>query len=114
MQIERYFEPIEVHIRQEAFDDWGSPIGSSYEHHETIQGRLRQLNGQERFVSQTDVNTSTHRLYCRPTMISYTDHIVYKGTEYKITAINNVMEFDRLMQIDLEIINDKRYERDTS
>ena len=63
MQIERYFEPIEVHIRQEAFDDWGSPIGSSYEHHETIQGRLRQLSGQERFVSQTDVNTSTHRLY---------------------------------------------------
>lgn len=109
--IERLFEPIDIYIKQQAFDDWGSPISGDYAYHETIQGRIRQLGGSEQFTSQANEHTSTHRLYCRPTVISYSDQIHYKNTFYSITAINNVMEFDKLMQIDLEIIQDNRYKR---
>jgi len=104
--LEEYFEPIDIHVQVEGYDDWGSPTGTSYQYNETIQGRIRQLSGDERYAGQSTTHVSTHRMYCKPTILSYSDRIVYRGESFDIININNVLNFDRLIQVDMELIRD--------
>ncbi|SNR95508.1 phage head-tail adaptor, putative, SPP1 family [Anaerovirgula multivorans] len=102
--IEKYFEPIEVERFQTVLDEWGNPT-KDYGPHITIQGRIRQLNTDERISADKETVFTTHRLYCFPADIKATDRMTYKGKTYEVKGEpNDVMNFGRLMQIELEVV----------
>lgn len=100
--IERYFEPITIERKTVTAGDWG-PV-EAWADHITVPGRLRHLSGKEQHSAGKDTPISTHRLYCNPADILTSDRISYKGKKYDVHAVNNVMHFDRLLQVDCELI----------
>ncbi len=101
--IEAYYETVEIERKTVIDGTWGPE--TTWATHIVVQGRMRQLNGNERFTSGKDTTFSTHRLYCDPADILPTDRISYDGRKYDIHAVNDVMNFDRLMQVDCELID---------
>lgn len=101
--VDKYFEDIEQHRKTLTVDEWGQPA-YDYALYATIKGRLRQLSGNEQYQSGKDTHVSTHRLYTRSLDFEQTDKIIYNGDEYDVVRINDVMNFNQLMQVDLELV----------
>lgn len=100
--IDFFFEPIQIQRSTNSTDSWGNPI-QTWSNYLVVQGRLRQLNGNETYASSKDTSTSTHRLYMRPANILVSDRVSHDGKYFKIVSINNVMTFDELFQVDCEL-----------
>lgn len=100
--IDKYFVSIQIQRSTQSTDSWGNPI-QTWANHIVVQGLFRQTNGSEPYTNSKDTPTSTHRLYCRLADIKVTDGVLYKNVLYKIVRVNNVMEFDELMQVDCEV-----------
>jgi head-tail adaptor len=98
--IDKFFYDIDIERPTQTSDEWsgGSDTFATYK---TIKGLIRQLNGHEANTSQKDTAIATHRLYCRIEDILTTDRVLYNSIYYSITRVNNVMNFDELMQVDL-------------
>lgn len=79
-------------------------IYENWLNHLSILGRLRQLGSNEPHAGDKDTPRSTHRLYCLPNDITTADRIHYKGRFYNITAVNDVMNFLRLYQVDCYLV----------
>ena len=101
--IVRFFEPVAIQRWAAATDAWGGTI-KNWQAHLTIEGRVRPLAGEERFTGDKKTLFATHRLYCFPADITEKDRVVYGGKNYDIKFVADVMNFDRLMQIDLELV----------
>jgi head-tail adaptor len=69
-----------------------------------ILGKIRPLKGDERYASDKITLFATHRLYCDPITITEKDIVVSGTSTYSVVFVNNVMNFNRLMQVDLEEI----------
>jgi SPP1 family predicted phage head-tail adaptor len=100
----KYYEPnIEIQRRtltQNAFGEFVEVWGL----HLTIDGRIRPLNGNERLSADKTTLFATHRLYCDVADITEVDRVVYQGKIYNIKFVSNVMNFNRHLQIDLEMV----------
>lgn len=71
----------------------------------TINGRVRQLNQTERYISDKNSEEVNARLYIKPTTaIAITDEIEHKSRVYRIERVNDVMNFDELLQVDLRLV----------
>lgn len=97
----KYFKPILIQRRTTNGEDaLGNPI-EIWADHDTIQGLIRKTSGSEQFTDQTTIGISFHRLYCFPCDIKLDDQVIYKTKTYRITSVNDVMDFDDLYQVDL-------------
>lgn len=103
MSIDKYFEDIDIERFGLVENEWGDLV-EDYSLYKTIQGRIRQLSGDERLISNKDTSMTTHRLYTKELDILVTDRVKYKDKWYNIVTVNNVMNFDRIVQIDLRLI----------
>lgn len=101
--IDKYFYPITVQRSYKTTDSWGNTI-QSWATHLTVNGLLRQLSGNETVMSQKDTASSSHRMYCRKVDITTNDRVVQGGVYYDVIRVNNVMNFDQLLQVDLDVI----------
>jgi SPP1 family predicted phage head-tail adaptor len=101
--IDKYFEDIEIQRFSRVENEWGDLV-EDWETYKTIKGRLRQLGKDEQLVSAKDTVVSTHRLYTRDATLTELDRISYKGHYYNITAVNNVMNFEQLFQVDARLV----------
>ena len=72
--------------------------------HLTINGRIRPLNGNERLSADKTTLFATHRLYCDVIDIKESDRVLYNSKIYQVKFVSNVMNFDRHLQVDLELI----------
>lgn len=88
--------------RTVGYDDWGNPI-ETYTPEKTIKGRIRQLSTAERLSADREISATEYRLYTKELDILTTDRISLGGVEYDVTGINNVMTFDALNQVGLEL-----------
>jgi len=98
--IDKFFYDIDIERPTQTSDEW-SGGNETFTTHKTVQGLIRQLNGNEINVSQKDTAIATHRMYCRIADILTTDRVLYNSIYYSITRVNNVMNFNALMQVDL-------------
>jgi len=108
MAIEDYF--VDIEVQKVEYEDAPSGIGSKImvvTETKTISGRIRPLNASERISAERQKTYSTHRLYTEAGNIEHitkNDRIVYRNNNYKITWISNPMNFDKFLQIELELI----------
>ena len=81
-------------------------IGGAYDLPEVVNqlnGRIRPLKGEERQVAGKPTLLASHVLYCEYTDWIRQKHLIeWQGKKYKILFIQNLMEFDKMMQIYLE------------
>jgi len=108
MNIEKFYEAgIEILEPTKTQNDFGE-YEVAYTVKKAIMGRIRPLSGNERYVSGARHQESTHKLYC--SFDEYgemdVDHKIRgnDGVEYDIIFIGNPMNFDRWLQVDLEVI----------
>lgn len=101
--VDKYFETYELWRYTETFDSYGTPVKTPSKVKD-IKGRLRQLRGDERFISDKVTSITTHRFYTRELTITPLDEIRKDGQAYEVVAVNNVMTFDDFVQLDLEVI----------
>lgn len=100
--IEKHFKLTELYrSANDDTDDWGIPI-EDFSKLGTIYGRIRQLSSAEVSASSVTNPKSTHRFYCFPTDIKVNDRLYYKSEYYRVTGVNDVMDFDTLYQVDCE------------
>ena len=100
--IAKYFEDIDIERKVITSGKYNEEI-VNWLHHITIKGRLRKLSGNEIVRSDQLQSIGTHRLYCYPAdIVKETDRIVFNGKNYEIIDVNNVMNFDDLLQIECE------------
>jgi hypothetical protein len=71
--------------------------------HMNLRGRIRLLNAHERLSADKNTVFKSHRLYCLPTDIKFTDKIEYKGMMYEIIDPDDVQDMNKFLQIDLAI-----------
>ena len=102
--VDKYFEAFTIQRQQLGEDSYGNPI-EGWEDHKQGMGRLRMLSGSEQFQNGKDIGISTHRLYTRELDIELSDRIIYGGVAYNVLMVNNVMSFDELNQVDLELVS---------
>lgn len=98
--IDKYFRSITIQRPTSSTNAWGGD-DMTFGAHLTVQGLIRQLHGNEVTSGQKDQVVATHRMYCRLADIKVTDRVVYNTITYEITSVNNVMNFDELLQVDL-------------
>lgn len=67
----------------------------------TIAGRLRTLSKNVQYTNEKRTVYATHRFYCLPSDLTEADRLSIGGVVYKIAAVNNVMNFNIIMQVDL-------------
>ncbi len=101
--IDKYFHDIIVERSSKGVDSWGNPV-QVWSHHAVIKGIIRQLNGRETFLSGKDTPNATHRMYCRLNDIKTIDRVLYDGVYYDVQNVNNVMNFDELLQVELYVV----------
>ena len=101
--IDKYFEPVVIERYTSTYNDFGEEV-KTWTTHLTIQGRLRPLNGTERFSADKETLFATHRLYCFPADIKETDRVKYDNKYYNIKFVSDVMNFDILYHIDCELV----------
>lgn len=101
--IDKFFGPIQIQRATQTVDPWGNPI-QTWANHLVVDGKLRQLSGSELYQSRKDTPVATHRLYCRLADIKVADRISHDGQILNIVRVNNVMDFDELMQVDAEYV----------
>lgn len=96
----KYFRPITLYRPTKSTNSFGEPV-MTYAQFATVDGMIRQLQGNEQVASGQQQSKATHRMYCRPTItITKTDRIVDGGKTYQIVAVNDVNMFGALTQID--------------
>ena len=101
--IDKYFQDITVERSSKGVDSWGNPI-QVWSTHDVVKGVIRQLSGSEANVSNKDTPISTHRMYCRKTDIKTIDRLLFNGVYYDVENVNNVMNFDELLQVELNVV----------
>jgi len=99
LPLEKWFEEIALLTPISGVDSWGQPTVTYAE--TTIMGKLRMMSGNEPLIAQRDTEISTHRLYTKIEGITPLNKFSYLGRLYDVVAVNNVMGFDRLIQVDL-------------
>lgn len=103
--IDKYFEPFSIERMSISYDDFGSPT-EAYTALKTASGRIRMLNASERFVNDKETQIGTHKLYTREADIKASDRVVYRGNKYHVLYVNNVMNFNELYQVEMELVSD--------
>lgn len=98
--IDKYFVPIIVQRPTTTTDEWGN-IVQTWSTHLTADGLIRQLSGNDVVSSFKDTPIASHRMYCRLADIQVKDRIVYKNQTLDIIRVNNLMNFDELLQVDM-------------
>lgn len=101
--IDRLFEDITQERSQTVENEYGDLV-QGYAVLRTIKGRIRQLSADEVVASGKETGLSTHRLYTRELDVILKDRFQYKTKNYLVTAVNDVMNFGELLQVDLEVI----------
>ncbi len=101
--ISKYFEPIAIERYTTSENAFGEEV-KAWTTHLTIQGKLRPLSGTERFSADKTTLYATHRLYCFPANIEVNDRVKFDSKYYNIKFVANVMNFDKLLQIDCELV----------
>ncbi len=99
LPIERYFDEITLEKPTTTTDEWGQPTQTWTP--QVILGRLRQLSGREMVMGSKDQIIVSHRLYCVTDEVAEIDRIVHKGRTYHVVRVNDVMDFGRLYQVDV-------------
>lgn len=101
--IEKYFYPITIQRRTGGTGSLGGPV-DVFATHLTVDGVLRQLpsGAGEQHSSNKASEQSTHRMYCRIADIKVADRVYAGGNSYNIIAVNDVMGFGELLQVDCE------------
>ena len=104
--IEKYFKSgYKIHgytMIQNDFGEWVEDWTLKGE----LDGLMRNLRGDERFTADKETYFGDNRFYCFPQSfdIESGDEIEDPdGNKYDIKNPNNVMGFDKLMQIDCEL-----------
>jgi len=102
--ITKYFiNDIDVYIATQTTNSYGE-ITETWSKDRTVFGRIRPLNGRERFVAGAEHQISTHRLYTNDGNINEENQIVYGGKTFDVIFVANPMNFNEFWQIDLELI----------
>ena len=101
--IDKLFEDI-VQERSQTIENEYGDLVQGYTTLRTTKGRIRQLSADEVVASGKETGLSTHRLYTRELDVILKDRFLYKSKNYLVKAVNDVMNFGELMQVDLEVI----------
>ena len=101
--IDRLFEDIVQERSQTVENEYGDLV-QGYSELRTIKGRIRQLSAYEVVASGKETGLSTHRLYTRELDVILQDRFLFRSRNYLVKAVNDVMNFRELMQVDLEVI----------
>lgn len=102
--IQKWFEPgIVIQRLTQTANDMGGFV-DTWTTHLTISGRIRPLNGTEKLSADKTTLFATHKLYCNVADITERDRVSFSGKVYEIKFVSNPMNFDRFLQIDLELI----------
>ncbi len=101
--IDKLFEDI-VQERSQTIENEYGDLVQGYATLRTIKGRIRQLSADEVVASGKETGISTHRLYTRELDVILKDRFLYKSKNYLVKAVNDVMNFGELLQVDLEVI----------
>lgn len=102
--IEDYYDTIITIKRKTTADNGIGGKSETWNDHLTILGKIRPLNGNERFSADKVTLYATHRLYCTLADITELDRVVYNNQTYEIKYINNPMNMNRFLQVDLELV----------
>ena len=103
-QVARHFEAgWQVWRWTETVDDMGGVV-KAWALQTTISGRMRGLSGDKRFSADKETFFGDHRFYCFPADIQEGDELRRGGRTFKVHFANDVMTFDRFMQVDCELI----------
>lgn len=102
MNYRRFFKTATLKRITSVDDGWGpvesiSTIGP-------ITGRMRMLGGSEQYSVGADETITTHRFYTEDGILNG-DVIEYDGIDHRVLYVNNVMTFERLIQVDCEVID---------
>jgi SPP1 family predicted phage head-tail adaptor len=101
--IERYFEPgITIERYVEGTNELGDPT-KSWSHHLDITGRIDALTGTEQVVAGAPSVVATHMLFCPIVDVTASDRVLYMGAVYEVKFIDNPMNFNRFLQVYLEV-----------
>ena len=101
--IDRLLEDIVQERSQTVENEYGDLV-QGYSELRTIRGRIRQLSADEVVASGKETGLSTHRLYTRELDVILQDRFLFRSRNYLVKAVNDVMNFRELMQVDLEVI----------
>ena len=101
--IDRLFEDI-VQERSQTIENEYGDLVQGYSELRTVRGRIRQLSADEVVASGKETGLSTHRLYTRELDVILQDRFLFRSRNYLVKAVNDVMNFRELMQVDLEVI----------
>ena len=84
-----------------AKDDWGNSIITLSDYLE-VQGVARKMNSGNtpQYVNGKEVVHEQVRFYFEFKDIKVNDVVVYQDREYRITSVNNVMHYGRVVQVD--------------
>lgn len=94
-------EMIEIKRPTITQDDWGNSVITLQEHI-TVQGvaRLMPNSSTPQYRDGKENVPSMMRFYFEFQDIKVDDVVVYQEKEYRITNVNNVMHYGRIMQVD--------------
>jgi hypothetical protein len=94
-------------LRPTVSQDAAGGVINTYATHLSLRGRLRPLTGDTRISAEKDTYFADHRFYCFPVDIKENDIITKTGstaTTYMVKHAADMMTFDRLMQVDCELV----------
>ncbi len=103
MSIERFFRPgivIERYVETE--DELGNPV-KQWETHMEISGLIDALDGDEQLSADKVTLVATHMLFCPVVDITEKDRVKYRGQTYDVKFVDNPMNYDRFLQVGLEV-----------
>lgn len=100
--IDKYFSTVGLERLTPTTDAWGNKI-DSWVAVPNIKGLIRQLNksGEEQYTSDKKNINTTHRMYCRKNDVRINDRVVFMARKYDVVAVNDVMNFEELYQVEL-------------
>lgn len=102
--IEKYFVPgIIVERYIEGTDELGNAI-KTWQPHLAIDGLIDALSGDEQSRADAPAVTATHMLFCPVVDITEKDRVKYRGKVYNVKFVDNPMNYDRFLQVSLEVI----------
>ena len=68
----------------------------------TIIASIQNLTGDEIIQAEKLGIQASHRMYCEPLAITENDRVLYNGTYYQITYIDNVINTDKHYKVFLK------------
>jgi head-tail adaptor len=82
-------------------DAWGNSVLTLVDHLE-VQGVARKMNSgsNPQYISAKETVHTQMRFYFEFKDIQVNDVVVYEDKEYRITSVNNVMHYGRILQVD--------------